>query len=973
MKDISRRSFLFLTGGSGAAVAVEPGRQLVNKLIPWVAPPDNVRPGEWTFFATTCRECPAGCGMHLWHRDGRVTKAEGNPLHPVNVGRLCARGQSALQGLYDPDRLQGVRQRVNDSLFPATWEAAVETIAGKLKGSKGRVAIISDLQTGALAEVMDSFVRVFGSDRLLFYEAYNYEPLRRAHERLFGRAAIPEYRLEKCDYILSFAADFLETWVSPVGYAAQFADMHAYRDGAMGKLAYVGPRQSMTAANADDFFQTPPGKERWVALAILQTMLEKGTARGPVDTLRRIAEGLEGRKAAARSGLSPEQIERLAGEFSTAKKSVALAGPMAAEGPAAFDTAVAAALLNAAVDGLGEIVDFNRVHALSQAAGDEELRRLASSLTDDDVLILHQSNLVFTRPWLLKDLRRAGTVVYLSAMPFETAEIADWVLPVDSPLEAWGDYEPYSGVHSLLQPTMARLYDTRGAGDIFIALATAAGRPLSRSGEVPAPAQFFEWLQQRWFSLHHQTGPAGDFPGFWRLALQTGGLWLDPPGEKVALRTADDLRFSPVVDPPQEPDRAELWLWPSIYFFDGHLANRAWLQEMPHPVSTIVWGSWLDIHPRKAAAFALSAGDLLEVATTEGSVAAPVRITEEVTEDTVALLIGQGHTAPLLSVARGFGVNPFLLLGGERSEGFFPRVTLKPVGERHPPVYVSATREQNERLLLETVNLSAMRQKPVAENLTLPLPAGYHHLYAPHAHKNHRWAMAIDLHKCIGCHACSVACYAENNIPVLGRAFVERGREMAWLRVPPYRLAENPQKIGWLPLPCQHCDAAPCEPVCPVFAAVHNEEGLNAQIYNRCIGTRYCSNNCPYKVRRFNWFNIEWRKPLELQLNPEVTVRSRGVMEKCTFCVQRIRSAEYQARLEDRPLRDGEVVPACVQTCPAGVFAFGDLLDRESEVYKIFTEHPRRYQVLHELNTKPAVAYLKKIVMDDRSGNQWRN
>ena len=253
---------------------------------------------------------------------------------------------------------------------------------------------------------------------------------------------------------------------------------------------------------------------------------------------------------------------------------------------------------------------------------------------------------------------------------------------------------------------------------------------------------------------------------------------------------------------------------------------------------------------------------------------------------------------------------------------------------------------------------------PDGDKLILPLPEGYdssRDLYPPREYKKHRWAMAIDLHRCTGCGACAVACYAENNIAAVGHDHCAQGREMAWLKVTPYLDESDPKRLGWLVLPCQHCDAAPCEPVCPVFAAVHNEEGLNAQVFNRCIGTRYCSNNCPYKVRRFNWHNQEWPKPLDVQLNPEVTVRCRGVMEKCTFCVQRIRAAEYKASIERRAVRDGEIQPACVQSCPTRAIVFGDLRDEGSEVSRLTRRDCRRYHLLEELNTKPAVTYLRRI------------
>ena len=333
-------------------------------------------------------------------------------------------------------------------------------------------------------------------------------------------------------------------------------------------------------------------------------------------------------------------------------------------------------------------------------------------------------------------------------------------------------------------------------------------------------------------------------------------------------------------------------------------------------------------------------------------------------DNVAALAFGQGHTR-LGEVAEGRGANAFALLTRGGPESLFGAVSLRKTGEQRRLINLSATQDQYGRGIVQWMPRQKLRamQESDGDEIIWPLPQGYdphRDLYPPHEYRNHRWAMVVDLDRCIGCGACETACYAENNIPVAGPESLARGREMSWLKVPPYRHPQDSHRVGFLPLPCQHCDAAPCEPVCPVFAAVHNDQGLNAQIYNRCIGTRYCSHNCPYKVRRFGWFDPHWREPLHLQLNPDVTVRSRGVMEKCTFCIQRILYAEHRAKAEGRPLRDGEVQPACVQSCPTRTFTFGDLMQPDSQVSRLF-KHPRRYQLLQELNTKPAVVYLKRI------------
>jgi molybdopterin-containing oxidoreductase family iron-sulfur binding subunit len=970
--------------------------------------------------------------MHVRCREGRAIKPEGNPDHPVSRGGLCPRGQSAPQGLYDPDRVRTPLRRSSDGErlrdssrrtsgnsrnqprnrvplhAPLAWPQAIAEVTEVLKNAK-RLFIVSDLQTGTLAELMRQFHRAVGiPGDVVFYEAFSYEALREANRRLFGRAVIPRYRLHDCDFILSFGADFLESWVSNVEFAWQFAQMHHRPEagrkleirnskfeipGEAGQMVYVGPRFSMTAANADHFLQVPAGQEVRAAMAIL---LEVARLRG--SSIRDL--GFEISDSQSSAGPNPQsavrnpQFAEVARRFVQAKSSVALGGPTAATGPAAERLALAAMALNQAAGRVGQTVNFSQVHALGNTLPRAQLEGLFAGLGPGDVLIVHQANLAYSLPSLRNHLERVENIIFLGTMLNETAELARWVLPVHSPLEAWGDYEPWTGIRCLMQPTMGPLHDTRHSGDVFLALAQSLGRPLQEGGEPPA--SFYDRLRRHWRQRHEETARGADFEAFWRQALQHGGVFEEErsmgvppmttggtpviPVGKMPMPREAAARARPIgpispMGPVEEasPEALQLWLWPSIKLFDGRLSNRGWLQEVPERMSTLAWGSWVDLAPATAQRLGIREGDAVEISTGAGQVTAPARITDDVADNVVALAFGQGHTE-LGETARGRGVNAFALWTRPERDSLFGAVELRKTGQRMPLIYLSATQQQHAREILQWTTPQRLRSlaKDDVEEIIWPGPRGYdphRDLYAPHSYKEHRWAMAVDLDRCIGCGACTVACYAENNIPVMGPGPVAQGREMAWLSVPPYRDPEEPRRVGFLPLPCQHCDAAPCEPVCPVFAAVHNEQGLNVQVYGRCIGTRYCSNNCPYKVRRFGWFDPHWREPLHMQLNPDVTVRSRGVMEKCTFCVQRIHHHQRLAKVEGRPLRDGEIQPACVQSCPTRTFVFGDLMDPDSEVSRLF-EHPRRYQLLKELNTKPAVVYLKRIKPDKE---EWKS
>ncbi len=941
---ISRRRFLALTGGTGAALLFNSQEKYVHKLIPYVNAPQYPQPGEWAHYLTSCRECPAGCGLMMWYRDGRVTKAEGNPENPVNKGKLCIRGQSSVLGEYDLERVKNPLVKTEEGKFTnSSWDDVLPKIKAEMF-SADKVMLISDLQTGSLAGVMEEFTAGY-NQKPLYYEAFNYESMRRANTELYGQPLIPKYNIEESDLILSFGADFLETWLSPVEYTRQFTKAHALKNNSMGKFIYFGPVQNMTATNSDEFVVTEPG-------------MEAGIIEGLMQRLGQIDAAIPGNPATLSVELNAK-LDRIAEEIRKAQKPVVLAGNGADKSFSGQMTVKAANRLN---EMLGNTtMDFSSAHAISKTAMSNEIRNFFNSITENTVLIVHNTNPVYTEPELQKYFGKTRKIIFIGSKQNETSAFADWILPSNYYLEDWGDFETWSGTVSLMQPVMRPLYDTKSAGDIFLAL----GR-----NETPKP--YSEIVRENWkkWDRHNlqviqsdeNNAQEGNFSDedFYNGLLQKG--FLEKTTVNISLfplLSENQLSFQ---NKKTNENSFYLIVSPSHFFYDGSLANRGWLQEIPHPVSNVAWQSWVDMNSVKAKELEINEGDILKIKTASTSLEVAVRLTEDIDKNTLAIDTGQGHTH-LGEIANGIGVNAFALIPFSLN-GMLPEVTIEKTGKNEPLLYLNATKDQHERELLQHVELEKLQNGTAkTEEMNWPMKQGYSRetdLYDGQVYKEHRWGMVIDLHSCIGCKACEAACYAENNIPVVGKENSREGREMSWLKVPPYKLSEK--QTAYLPTPCQQCDSAPCEPVCPVYASVHNEEGLNAQIYNRCIGTRYCSNNCPYKVRRFNWGNVKHEFPMTLQLNPEVTVRERGVMEKCTFCVQRIRNKEYQAKTGNRKLEDGEIVPACAQTCPSEAIVFGDLLDENSKVRKLI-ESKRKYQLLNELNTKTAVVYLKKITI----------
>ena len=985
---VGRRTFLKVLGSAGPAAAVAACSPVPpERIIPYVVPPEDVVPGVATWYATVCGECPAGCGMIVRTREGRAVKVEGNPDHPVNRGSLCIRGQASLQGLYNPDRFTGPRRRRTTNaaaghsvLEDANWDDAQGAFVEQLQavrdtGRAGRVAIVTPLMTGTVDRLVDQWATAVGARRLR-YEAFAYEAVRAANRVTFSRDAIPQYDFASPDLVVSFGADFLETWLSTVGYSRDHADGRRVRDGRKPRFVQIEPRMSLTGASADEWLTIEPGTEALVAAAMVFTIVSEqrvqvaDLANEDANRILELVGDHTPERVAVRTGLAAEAVRALARSFADPVRgpgrSLAVGGGIAASGGHATTAQVAINLLNYVAGNVGTTVVFGSDGDVGwDGASDyRAMLELADAMRagEIDVAILHDVNPVYTMPGganFSEALASVPFVVSTSSCPDETASRADLVLPTHTPLESWGDVEPRAGVRGLMQPTMQPRLDTKHFGDLLLETGRALGDDVA-SG-LPPDEDFLALLRREWVALQPvQTDDAEAV--FWAESQRRGGTWqsVDP----IAVDLNPGLFGTSIEVSPRDDTRAlTLVVYPSLHYYDGRGANRSWLQEIPDPLMKTAWGSWVELAPETARAIGADEGQLVTLESDHGTVDVSVLINPHLRAGVAAMPLGQGHTE-YGRYATGRGVNPMVLLGAapEPASGgpqwLGTRVDATPRALHRPMPRLQSTFDQMDRGIAQAVSMAALASgevDPEPEHVSL---------YPPHEHPEHRWGMAIDLDACNGCNACVAACYAENNVPVMGADQIGRGRTMAWLRIERFVEPPGPDAGGtdnrFVPMLCQHCDHAPCETVCPTYATYHTDEGLNAQVYNRCVGTRYCANNCPYKVRRFNWLDPEFDAPLNLQLNPDVPVRSAGVMEKCTFCVQRIRGAQDQAKDDNRSVGDGDITPACAQTCPAQAIVFGDLNDPSSRVSQV-SEDARAYHVFSALNTRPAVAYLKKV------------
>ena len=951
--DESRRLFLKAAGfGFVGAMMFGCSTAPEERAIPFLEHPEGVIPGRADFYATTCGGCSAGCGILAKSRDGRPLKLEGNTQHPLSRGGLCAVGQASLLGLYDRERLTTPLSLGKASDW-ATSDAEISRQLAALRARGGSVRYLSGPITSPTKQAaIDAFLADFSGARHVVYDPVFNSAILDAHERTHGLRVFPRYFFDRSKLTVSVDADFLGTWISPV----EFTRAHSSRRRIEASHDFCEhiqceARMSVTGTKADRRYRIAPG-ERGLLLSHLAASVAR-QASVAFDN-----SGLED------CPVAPAAVEEIAGRLLRHRgESLVVCGSDDVESQSLCN------FINHVLNNYGTTLDIQRPSY--QAQGSEaELVRLLNEISSGrvDALFVDGANPVLDLPGGAELAARIDAIPLLVSFAprlDETARLADFVCPDHHFLESWSDAENVRGVFSFAQPLVKPIGDTR---QVVESLAAWRGKPTTTRA----------LLQERW----------GD-DARWDRLIHDGFTEID--GGPLP---ATSFRNSGVrsVRRAERPDGGmALVLYAKVGMPNASHAYNPWLHELPDPVTKAVWDNYACLSPAAAERLGVVQGDLLRLDVGgAGNAELPVLVQPGQHDGVVAVALGYGselsrrfahvgpqwiERKPTVGPAGVVGVNVVPLMavnaGGRRFSGSSVNVTstgrsyeLALTQDYHSidvPAHL-APPDQRRRPNIQETTLAAILH-PTTEHGE---GRGKHHEASlwpdDHQYTGHHWGMAIDLTTCTGCSACVVACQVENNVPVVGKDEVRRNREMHWIRIDRYYAGEGDDvSVSHQPMMCQHCDNAPCETVCPVLATVHSDEGLNQQVYNRCVGTRYCMNNCPYKVRRFNWFEYAHEDGhANMALNPDITIRSRGVMEKCSLCVQRIQEAKIEAKRLGKTVADGDIQTACQQSCPASAIVFGDMNDPQSALSKLIASD-RHYRVLEELNVRPTVGYLEIV------------
>ena len=1026
--NIKRRDFFKIAATSGAAAALAScTSDPVEKILPSLFPPDNYKAGIALNFASVCRECPSQCGIVVKTREGRAIKIEGNQNHPLNQGKICAIGQAALQGLYNPSRLKKAllkNKSISSSQANSIFYNKIKELVAAGRGKE--ILFIGDAGDSSLQRMITKIVDEIGAEQIIL-DATPVNSIKEANKTLYGRYEIPEYKFEEADFLLNFGADFLESWLNVMQNSREFTNFSTYRNRNKNEYVHISPHLSITGVKANEWISCPAKAEEAIALALITELVatSKINSRNKIF-IKNYARKFTIESVAKKYNLAADELKSVARRLANSKNALVIGGGNTNSNGNQTSLQLAIAILNY-LSGNKTVkfgADF-QFGGSSFAKVQQSIKKLKNK--EYSLVVTTNRNpayiLSVIPEW--KEISKKITLFSLSTAHNETTKDAELVIPITTSFEDWGDSFVRKGIYALQQPVMAKLpgFDSQHLGDVFIGLA----KELKLQGDNLTAANFKGYLQSSWKDLQKELGFASIFASFWVNALKNGGIFKDYSPVQVRLRN-NLVKIKPKYE--TSKGMSLLVLNSNLQTIDGNAGDRYWLLETPHPLTQVAWDSWLEINPDKAKELGIEHLDEVEVKTASGSVKLAAYIYNFIDKDTLAIPAGLGREiqfpnyssrrSTILPFSKGdrhnlvkkkVGLNPFELIpfsydtSGEivlassevkikktgkkaflvSTDGQY-KDDLKALAADSPAGY--GERSQKGRHLIRSVSLDELRSGKVTKEghhlkerhyTTDTLnPSDFYkerkkglneHIFglkgnkAPKFYDPYKFEMTVDLDKCTGCSACITACYAENNIPVVGKERMSLGREMSWIRVERY--FDKDKKTGKVkallsPQMCQQCGNAGCEAVCPVYATYHNPDGLNAQVYNRCVGTRYCSNNCAYKQRRFNWRTYSFPSPLHLQLNPDVTVRDKGVMEKCTFCIQRIRDSKSIAKNENRTVFDGEIKTACQQTCPTDAIVFGNAIDKKSALNKS-KKSLRSYHQLEELNFQPNVTYLSKI------------
>ncbi len=941
---ISRRNFLTLMGASMALAGLAGCRRPVEKIIPYVAQPEEIIPGIPQYYATTMPFGASAYGLLVESHEGRPTKIEGNESHPSTLGRSNALMQAEILSLYDPDRSAAVLHNgtVADwDSFVADWQKRYSAFLDS--GGEGLAVLIEPFSSPTLARLQAAFLKRFPHGDFVSYAPISDENI------LAGIADIdqehrllrPDYRFDLARVILALDADILLTESENVVNAGRFVDGRRLVDenSPMNRLYVVEPDFTITGAAADHRLPLSRRKVLAFATALVSALARQGVNAGFGNTP---TSSIDGR-------IDRRWLDTVARDLADNKgKSLIVAGRSQ---PPSVHALVA--VLNAALGNVGSTVVYRETRDVALSSF-RDLALLTEKMRSGRIktLVMIGGNPTFGaagETGFEKALKDISHTIYLGRYVDETSRSAAWHLPQAHFLEYWGDARAADGTASIIQPLIQPLFGGRSDVELLALLVGGTVRP------------GYDVVRETW----QEILGSNDFENRWRRVLHDGLL----PGSDlppVAIRIVPDRLASTIannaaVTTTSSDNGLELCFQVSPNMYDGRYANNGWLQELPHPATKLTWDNAAVISPATARALNVSEGDIVNLNTAQGTVELPILMLPGVADDTVVVDFGYGRTAAG-RIGTGIGANAFTIRP-DRDAYYAAPVKLVKTGGNHRLGSTQNHWSMEGRPIVREADLDAYRAEPdFAEKMVEHPPLKS--IYPDHDYSHgYQWGMVIDLTACIGCNACTIACQSENNIPIVGREQVIRNREMHWLRLDRY-FTGSPDNPGMVhqPVACQHCENAPCEEVCPVAATVHDKEGLNVMAYNRCIGTRYCSNNCPYKVRRFNFFNYTKDTPelVKMAHNPDVTVRSRGVMEKCTFCVQRLNRAKIKAKEMNKTMPDGGVKTACQQACPAGAIVFGNINDPDSRVVNA-KRNSRNYALLGEFNIRPRNSYLAKI------------